>query len=549
MRNFPTIAFSLILLCATSYNGAAQKKADKEVVERLTKDIWYLSSDFMQGRGTGTPGEKEAGDYIIRRYETIGMPAYKENYRLSFTFNKGKSVMGTRVWLGDGMIPIPTAAFPLPFSPVQTAISNVMPEVYEPGHIWMMPLYADKEEADDPHFEWEKSVHDRSREAAKQGATGILFYDSYNSKHPAEFNPKSELETLPIPAAVLTYMGYQNFAGRLLAGGNEMKVQLDLQAKAPELYAHNIAAYLDNKAKYTVVIGAHYDHLGYGEEGSSLSTKNKEVPEIHNGADDNASGTAGVLVLADWIKKNKLTNYNYLFVNFSGEELGLLGSKAFVKTYGLDSSKIAYMINMDMIGRLNDSTHALTVGGVGTSPVWGEVIKSSKDFKFNYDSSGVGPSDHSSFYYADIPVLFFFTGLHTDYHKPSDDANKINYEGQTKVLRYIYSVVKEMEKKPKPAFTKTKQTTVGKVKFKVTLGIMPDYSFQGDGVRVDGVSDDRPAIKAGIKAGDIITQLGEYKVNGMQSYMEALGRFVADDKTTVKVKRGDQEMTFPIQFK
>ena len=237
-------------------------------------------------------------------------------------------------------------------------------------------------------------------------------------------------------------------------------------------------------------------------------------------------------------------------MNFSAEELGLLGSKAFVKDMKLDSSTIAYMINMDMIGRLNDSTHALTIGGVGTSPSWYPFITAAKkDFKVALDSSGVGPSDHTSFYHAGIPVLFLFTGLHSDYHKPSDDADKINYKGEVQVLKYGYAIVKALDKKhEKLPFTTTKQSTVGKVRFKVTLGIMPDYSFQDGGVRVDGVSDDRPAQKAGIKAGDVIIQLGDLKVSGMQSYMEALGQFKSGQTVTVTVLRDGKPIQLTLTF-
>ena len=215
----------------------------------------------------------------------------------------------------------------------------------------------------------------------------------------------------------------------------------------------------------------------------------------------------------------------------------------------MDSSHIAYMINMDMVGRLNDSTHALTIGGVGTSPVWGELMaKPNKNFKVTIDSSGVGPSDHTSFYLANVPVLFFFTGQHKDYHKPSDDADKINYEGEELVMQYVYYFVSSMDKMPKPVFTPTKQSSTSRVAFKVTLGIMPDYSYQDAGVRVDGVSADRPASRAGLKEGDIIVQLGEYKVAGMQSYMEALSKFSKGGSTTVIIMRNGERMELPVKF-
>jgi len=329
-------------------------------------------------------------------------------------------------------------------------------------------------------------------------------------------------------------------------------VSLDIAISKAMRTGNNIAAYIDNKAPYTVIIGAHYDHLGFGEDGNSLFANAVKEHQIHHGADDNASGTAALIEMARRIKKNKkkLHHYNYLFINFSGEELGLYGSKAFVKDQAIDSTHIAYMINMDMVGRLNDSTHALTLGGVGTSPVWAEVVNmGGSDFKLNIDSSGIGPSDHTSFYNAGIPVLFFFTGTHHDYHKPSDTAGAINYAGEVTVLKYVQKVVTKMDKENvKPPYVVTKQQSIGKTSFKVTLGIMPDYTFETGGVRVDGVSDNRPAMKAGIKQGDIITKLGDNKVNGMQTYMEALGKFAPGDKTKVTVTRDGKEIEMPIEL-
>ena len=208
------------------------------------------------------------------------------------------------------------------------------------------------------------------------------------------------------------------------------------------------------------------------------------------------------------------------------------------------------MLTMDMVGRLNDSTHYLELGGVGTSPVWADVVAMGTDFKLKLDSSGVGPSDHTSFYNVGIPVLFFFTGQHMDYHKPSDKAELVNYAGEASVLNYVKQVVAKMDKAHvKPQFTATKQSaTGGRRNYKVSMGIMPDYSYQDGGVRVDGVSDNRPAMKAGIKQGDIITKLGEVQVNGMQSYMEALGKLSPGDKTQVTIKREGKEVVLPIEM-
>ena len=240
----------------------------------------------------------------------------------------------------------------------------------------------------------------------------------------------------------------------------------------------------------------------------------------------------------------------------------MYGSKYFTENPTIDLKTADYMINMDMVGRLNDSSKVLTIGGFGTSPVWNEVINNNANFKMatkkNYvapiviriDSSGTGPSDHTSFYRKDIPVLFYFTGLHKDYHKPTDDFQLINYTGELQIIKHIVSVVDAMDKKEKPLFAKTRETQSPSSmrSGSVTMGVMPDYTFSGAGLRCDGVSEGRPAQKAGIKAGDIILQIGDYSISSMDSYMQTLGKFMKGDKVKVKIKRGSEVIETEVQF-
>jgi membrane-associated protease RseP (regulator of RpoE activity) len=274
---------------------------------------------------------------------------------------------------------------------------------------------------------------------------------------------------------------------------------------------------------------------------------------IHPGADDNASGVAGMIELARLLKKAKNQKTNYLFIAFSGEESGLIGSKYFTEYPTVPLPKISFMMNLDMIGRLNDSTHSLTIGGYGTSPQWAELIGSTinkKIFILTVDSSGTGPSDHTSFYLKNIPVLFFFTGIHSDYHKPTDRADKINYPGELQVIKLIYAITQKMNGMNKPVFTQTRDRQFGLTPaFNVTLGIMPDYSFPGSGLRIDAISEGRPAEKAGLRTGDIITKLGDYSVISLQTYMEALSKFNRDDQTTVVFLRGKEELKASVEFK
>ncbi|HYE56604.1 MAG TPA: M28 family peptidase, partial [Chitinophagaceae bacterium] len=372
----------------------------------------------------------------------------------------------------------------------------------------------------------------------------------YNSSERADglaFNGKDRSAVTKIPVVYLS----KNAAKKFMSDASAtLDVKLKVELGEKKRKGHNVVGYINNGAPTTVIIGAHYDHLGYGEDGNSM-LRGSAANQVHNGADDNASGTAALIELASLLKKSKLTGNNYLFIAFSGEELGLFGSKYFTENPTIDISTASYMINMDMVGRLNDSSKVLTIGGIGTSPAWTSTLSSipNKYFTIKYDSSGTGPSDHTSFYRKDIPVLFFFTGLHSDYHRPSDDAAKVNYTGELMIIRYIYQVIEKNNKAPKLAFTKTREAqTTTSARFSVSMGIMPDYTYSGEGVRVDGVSEGRPAQKAGLKTGDIVVQLGDHPVSSMETYMQALGKFKKGDLTKVKYKRGNETLEATIQF-
>lgn len=307
---------------------------------------------------------------------------------------------------------------------------------------------------------------------------------------------------------------------------------------------HNVIGLIDNKAENTIIIGAHFDHLGYGGDGS---LHRDSIKAIHNGADDNASGTAVMLDLVRRLKSTN-TNNNYLFMAFSGEEMGLLGSNYFVKNPTINTKAVSYMINMDMVGRLKEDK-SLAVYGVGTSPFFKQVLTShNENFKLIENESGVGPSDHTSFYLADIPVLHFFTGQHEDYHKPGDDSEKLNYEGMNLISDYIYNVITDLNDNGKLAFRKTKNESESTPRFKVGLGVVPDYLYDGKGMRVDGISDGKPAQKAGLQKGDIVVQLGDSTVTNMMSYMRALSVFEKGDKTKVTVERDGKKITSTIEF-
>lgn len=334
---------------------------------------------------------------------------------------------------------------------------------------------------------------------------------------------------------------YQIFTVNKPASPHE---QAELKADGEGITGRNVIGIIDNKSSKSIVIGAHYDHLGYGGEGSLY----RGEPAIHNGADDNASGTAALLQLANILKVKK-SKYNFVFIAFSGEENGLWGSNYYTKNATLNIDSINFMINMDMVGRLNEE-NTLAVNGVGTSPVWEETLAEANtdSLKLVTSASGVGPSDHTSFYLLDMPVLHFFTGQHDDYHRPSDDADKINYEGMVKVIRLIERVIDQLDEDEAITFTKTQDSNDDTPRFSVSMGVVPDYLFDGKGMRIDGVTQGKPAQKAGLKKGDIVIKLGDSTVVDMMSYMRALSSFNAGDQTVIEFKRGAEVKASEVKF-
>jgi Iap family predicted aminopeptidase len=533
---------------------------EKQITQKLKNHISILASDAFEGRETGTNGEHLAYDYIIAQFKDIGLvPKGTEGYLQPFNFTK-ETVIGekTSLKLNEKIFKPKEDFFPLAYSAnasVKGEIINVHYGIVAPaidhddyrntdvkGKIIMMELSSPEGSA--PHSKYAEFADLRTKidTAIEKGAVAVIFVNSDKDTEDPTPDYKNKITPVSIPVIFAKSMAY-----KLLMDGTKPKADISVELKKVEATGHNILGYINNKSANTIVIGAHYDHLGYGGEGSLY----RGAAAIHNGADDNASGDAALIELSRALKKSNDTSDNYLFIAFSGEEKGLLGSNYFVKHPTLDLKKVNYMINMDMVGRLKKDEKTLQVLGVGTSPAWKDVVE-----KINIDSlkikeseSGVGPSDHTSFYLADIPVLHFFTGSHEDYHKPSDDEDKINYPGEISVMKIILQVIHELNGKEKLAFTKTKDSDNSETpRFKVTLGVVPDYAFEGEGMRIDGVSDGKPASKAGLKSGDIVVQLGENKVLDMMSYMKALGKFAKGDSTIVKVKRGDTFVEAPITF-
>jgi hypothetical protein len=317
----------------------------------------------------------------------------------------------------------------------------------------------------------------------------------------------------------------------------------------------NVLAYLPGKTDEYVILGAHYDHLGYGGPDSLAPS---QTGTIHPGADDNASGTAGVLELARLLAplKGKLDR-GILFSNYAGEELGLLGSAEWVRAPTRPIDKAVAMINMDMIGRIKDDK--VYVGGVGTGTTFDAILKSADSgspFKMEYSQSGYAASDHTSFVGRKIPVLFFFSGLHGDYHKPSDTWDKINAPDAARLLNVVAKVALDLDAEARPQFVTVAPESdphAGVVSgvgggggYGPYFGSIPDFAPVESGVRFSDVQPNSPAAKAGLKGGDVLVQFGDKAIHDLYDFTDALRASKVGQTVQVTVLRDGKRMTVPV---
>lgn len=523
----------------------AEEKANAELLTSLSAHVQYLADDKLEGRRAGSPGEELAMQYIIDQYTRLGLePKGNKGYIQEFPVEEGRQVAAGSFLTVDGKkLELAKEYQPLAFSAPATVKGSPAMALSEARQPWFKDLKDLLEEnKTNPHFDINEEIKKMADKTAAKGATALFLYNSSALTDNVRYNKNDKSQPVKIPVIYITSEGYEKHFSDHSA---TLEIELALGFTEKTRTARNLAGFINNHAAHTVILGAHYDHLGYGEDKTALDTGHV----IHNGADDNASGTAALIELAGMLKKKAPANNNYLILHFSGEELGLLGSKYWLEN---PTTPITpnYMINMDMVGRY-DTSHKLTIGGYGTSPAWGELFPAMThpNLLVKFDSTGSGPSDHAAFYRKDMPVLFLFTGSHSDYHKATDDWDKINYTGQRDIVKLVYQIIESADSKGKLPFTKTRDAQTGRSSgFKVSLGVIPDYGFTGTGMRIDGVSPGKLAEKLGLQAGDILLQLGEFSFVDVNSYMQSLGKFNKGDKTQLKIRRGREEKTFDIVF-
>lgn len=590
----------IVVLLLTTSCFAQKTWSDSNITAKDIKaHVYFLASDEMKGRFTGTEEERIAGDYIKNHFVSYGLtPIMNGSYFQEFPFIEKVELVGSNTLLFEKSgtkksIQLKKDFTTAPFSGKGIVSSNLVfvgygisasklnYDDYEgvdvSGKVVVAMRYHPEHDSAKSEFDRYATYRQKASAARDKGAAAIIFINGPFLKN--DEDPLMELRydgagsikdfsVLQVKRNVMDEILKEE--GLNLAEIQkkideskkpssfalpDSKVTLSTEVKEIEKVGRNVVGYLEgtdpNLKNEYIVIGAHYDHLGIDQLKTSSMYKGSDT-QIHNGADDNASGTTGLLELAEKFgsHKNELKR-SLIFIAFSGEELGLLGSAYFTNNSPIPIDKIATMLNMDMIGRLNEEK-SLTVIGAGTSSIWKNLLneKNKYDFKLSLSDGGSGGSDHQAFTNKNIPVLFFFTGTHTDYHKPSDDADKINLRGQTDVVNYVYAVADAVQRSDKrPDFVKVEEPAQRNVpRSRVTVGTVPEFGYNGNGYKVSGVTEGGPAAKGGMLAGDIIVKFGSKTVNNIYDFMYAMGEFSPGDKVEVVVQREGKEVTLNLEL-
>jgi peptidase M28-like protein/PDZ domain-containing protein/PA domain-containing protein len=617
MKKNGSYIFIVVLVLAIVATGVAQEP------DRLRQDVKLLASDALEGRLTGSKGATEAANYIAKEFSRVALKpqlqkfpyvagvslgsknffqfsrrdsSHNEGFVISVSggywvplgFSSSAKVDGEIVFVGYGI----TAS---------ELNHNDYAGVNATGKI-AIALQGTPDGAN-PHgqfarFEGVRWKAVAARNAGAKALVVIAREPNFHDDRLAKLVYDNTAGDAGLPVVVIG----RDAAERIFKASDLSLAQVEEKPSSRSLYgeinlttdivrsevpAYNVVAILEGSdpvlKNETIIVGAHYDHLGRGGEGSgSLAPRSGD---IHYGADDNASGTAGVIELARLFTAQKpRPKRTIIFMTFGGEEEGLLGSSYYVNHPLLPLANTVAMINMDMIGRMRE--RKLMISGVGTAKEWRDIIAEANtsqalkvsagsdstpgrgmpvvvsangrpimtmdpDAKFDLTLSedGYGPSDHSSFYSKQIPVLFFWTGTHNDYHKPSDTFEKINYEDEARILAMVVRIVNHLDSAGKRlTYTTAKSDATPRTGgFRVYLGTIPNYADTTDGLLLDGVRDDSPASRAGLKAGDRIVKIGTREIKNVYDYTYALGEMKAGEEYTLEVVRGTERLVLKIK--
>lgn len=581
------------LFVVIGFTVSAQKFNPEITVNELKENVGYLASDELEGRKSGEPGELKAAEYIRAKFKNAGLELMYDNGFQKFNLVTSAEIgKGNKLTVNKNSFEVESQFLPYAFSSNTTVSAGVVFAGYgldvdsdtlqwndyknvDVSGKWVLALQGDPD-LENPQSAYIEFSSERSKAlfASDKNAAGLILVAG------KKFNEKDELTSLifdknsarySIPIIQVT----REVANNILSGKttieqleteiDSLKKTINLKIDATvsatvdvnqmEAETRNVVALLRgtdaNLKNEYIVVGAHFDHLGFGGPGSG--SRVVDTVAVHNGADDNASGVATIIQLAEKLAAEKKNKRSIIFVAFSAEEMGLVGSKAFVNKPPVDLEKMGAMFNFDMVGRLDNTTNGLSIGGTQTSKeTEGLLTDLNTGFELAFSPEGVGPSDHASFYLQNIPVFFISTGAHSDYHTPLDDADLINYEGTKKVADYAVLLIEEVANREtdltfQEAGPKFQRSRGGRLK--VTFGVMPDFAgLEKRGLRIDAVTKGKPADKAGMKKGDIITAIEGKNVGGIHDYMSRLQTLSVGQQVSVDVIRDEKPTVLIVQL-
>jgi hypothetical protein len=587
---------------ATAQNFSAEISAGD-----LRKEIEWLADEKRDGRMTGSSGAQETAKWLADYFRDAGLKSFAENYLLPFQFNAGEKVLPEKTKLeisaGDSKS-LTTAKLdsdfrPLGFSESGEANSDVVLAGYGlvvPGEgasrydsyagldvkdkVVLILRYVPEgvDQARRAHLNRYSGLRYKTMLARERGAKGVLVVTGPNSPNAGQLlalNNDNTTASSGIIAASISGSVAESLLGP--AGKNLKDIQTALDQENPHAEGgfvlpkvkvklacgvehlkktdDDVLGYLPpTSGDEYVLVGAHYDHLGHG--GTSSLERAGEENKIHPGADDNASGTAWMMELAAALAKERAEHPDkfrrgVIFAAWSGEEIGIIGSAAFCEHPPVALNKIAAYVNADMVGRLRDNK--LTVQGVGSSHAWRKMLEKrnvAAGFSLTLQDDPYLPTDVTSFYTKNVPVLNFFTGAHEDYHRPTDTAEKINYEGLERIAKLSEQIVLDLaqtaERPDLAKVERTSQEAGGRETLRAYLGTIPDYTTDVKGVKLSGVRGASPAEKAGLKGGDVIVEFAGQKIANIYDYTYALDAVKIGVPVQVVIERDGKPMTLTV---
>ncbi len=583
----------LFFFVTVSYIANGQAKI---TASEIGGHIGFLASDSLKGRKPGTSESKIAAQYICDEFSQAGLKKLGKDGFQYFEIKSGLKIGENTLSIDGFQVEFQKDFTVLPYSESANINSNVVFAGYgfdiqndkinwndyqglDVKGKWVLILRGHPE-LDQRSSPFEALASDRAKvlTAKDKGAAGVVFVSAVKLDEKDELVPL-KMGRADVKCGLPVLQVSREVANRIMAKSTKSIEELEkkLNEKRQPLSfdcnsiisakteidfqmvkTQNVVALLEGndpklKNEY-IIVGAHYDHLGYG--GKDSGSRMPDTVAVHNGADDNASGVAGMIEMAEYLAsvKKKLKR-SILFIAFDAEEEGLLGSQYFANNPLIDIKQVKAMLNFDMIGRLNEETKELSIGGTGTSAEWENILNTfqqKSDMKFAYSKEGYGPSDHASFYSINIPVLFFTSGVHNDYHTPNDDAQFINSKGEEKISTLGAQIVFQLStQKENLTFQEAgpKTRTGGREGMKVKLDIMPNFaSSDNNGVRVDGVTKDGIAFKAGILKGDFIIGINGEKILNIYDYMNRLKKYKPGDRVSIDVLRGTENKVFIVDL-